>query len=108
MRRVLTSSSVVAFALLVVPAAATADDVQTVVVAVGQTVARDVGWAMGHHCDDPELVRAEMRNKDQETNAFVVTGRKIGKTLCRVGTYQVEGRPTYLFEVTVVPARAAQ
>jgi hypothetical protein len=90
------------------PAVAAAEEVHEIVVAVGQTVERDVAWAMGHHCDDPELVRAEMRNKDRESNLFVVTGRKVGKTLCRAGTYHVEGRPTYLFEVTVVPARATK
>ena len=90
--------------LVVTPVLAGGEDVQKIVVPVGETVERDVGWAMGHHCDGPELVRAEMRNKDRETNTFVVTGRKVGKTMCRVGTYLVEGRPSFLFAVEVVPA----
>lgn len=83
---------------------ALAEDRQTIVVTVGQTVERDVGWAMGHVCDDPAIVDATMRNKDPETNAFVVTGKQVGTTTCRAGTHQVENRPTFLFDVRVVAA----
>jgi len=76
-----------------------------ITVEVGKTVETEVGFAMGHLCDDETLVRAEMKNKNAETNVFAVTGVKVGTTLCRAGTATVENRPTYLFEVTVVPAQ---
>ena len=81
---------------------ALAEQPESITVRVGQTVAREVGWAMGVRCDDPELVHAEMRNTDPDTNVFVVTGRKPGTTICRAGTYHVENRQTFLFEVTVL------
>ena len=86
---------------------ALAEERRAITVAVGQTVEVEVGFAMGHLCDDPEVVRARMRDKTRETNAFVVTGLRPGTTLCRVGTVAVEDRPTFLYEITVVPARPA-
>lgn len=74
------------------------------VVEVGQTVSREVGYAMGHLCDDETILRAEMKNGTVDNNLFVVTGVKPGTTLCRAGT--VQDRPTILFEVRVVPRRA--
>lgn len=73
-------------------------------VRVGETVTADVGFAMGHLCDDDKLVRGEMRNKDADNNVFAVTGLAVGTTLCRAGTVTVENRPTYLFAITVRPA----
>lgn len=74
-------------------------------VEVGKAVETEVGFAMGHLCDDETLVRAEMKNKNADTNVFAVTGVKVGTTLCRAGTITVENRPSYLFEVTVVAAQ---
>ena len=78
----------------------------SLVVEVGQTVTREVGYAMGHLCDDETILRAEMKNGTPENNLFVVTGKKPGTTLCRAGT--VQDRPTVLFEVRVVPKRPAR
>lgn len=83
-----------------------AEDRERITLKVGQILEREVGWAMGSVCDDPRLVRAEMRNKDPETNVFVVTGLAAGTTVCRAGTYNVEDRPSYLYEITVVAAPA--
>lgn len=85
-------------------ALASADDQTAVTVRVGETVTTDVGYAMGFFCDNEKVVRAEMRNKDADTNVFGVTGLAVGTTLCRVGTVTVENRPTYLFEITVTKA----
>jgi len=89
-------------AMFAAPARLRADDTIHLTLQVGQTVARDVGFAMGHLCDDETIVKAEMRNKTAETNSFVVTGLRPGTTLCRAGTNTVEDRPTFLFEITVV------
>lgn len=83
-----------------------ADDRVAIKMRVGETVATEVGYAMGHLCDDERIVRGEMRNKNADTNEFVVTGLAVGTTLCRAGTVTVENRPTYLFEIIVVPAAA--
>ncbi len=81
-----------------------ADQPQKIRLEVGATTSREVGWAMGSVCDDDTIVAAEMRNKDRDTNVFVLKGLKPGTTVCRAGTYDVEGRPSYLFEITVVRA----
>jgi len=81
------------------------EDRLAIKVELGKTVESEVGYAMGHLCDDETIVRGEMRNKDADTNVFAVTGLKLGTTLCRAGTLTVENRPTFLFEVTVVPAK---
>ena len=78
----------------------------SLVVEVGKTVSREVGFAMGHLCDDETILRAEMRNGTIDNNLFVVTGKKPGTTLCRAGT--VQDRPTILFEVRVVVATATR
>ncbi|MDB4961861.1 MAG: hypothetical protein JWP01_1860 [Myxococcales bacterium] len=94
--------------LLVGTTLAVADEERTAVtVAVGQTVELEVGYAMGHLCDSDSVVRAEMRNKNADTNVFAITGLAAGTTLCRAGTVTVENRPTVLFEITVVaPVRS--
>ena len=71
-----------------------------IVLEVGKTVSKEVGYAMGHLCDDETVVRAVMKNGTPDNNLFVVTGLKPGTTLCRAGT--VQDRPTLLFEITVV------
>lgn len=92
-------------ALAATAGVATADEERvSLVVEVGQTVSREVGFAMGHLCDDETILRAEMRNGTPENNLFVVTGKKPGTTLCRAGT--VQDRPTILFEIRVVPKPA--
>ncbi len=90
------------------PVAAQPEARQTITVAVGASSEVEVGFAMGHQCDDESIAAGEMRNKSEETNVFVVTGKKAGTTLCRAGTYLVEDRPSFLFEivVTAVPKPA--
>jgi hypothetical protein len=96
-------SVLVGILLLATPPLARADEERTKVeLVVGQSTEIEVGFAMGHHCDDEAIVGAEMKNKTQETNVFALTGKKPGTTLCRAGTYTVEQRPTFLFEITVV------
>ncbi|MBA3460178.1 MAG: hypothetical protein H0T46_09475 [Deltaproteobacteria bacterium] len=92
----------VALVLLLTPLAG-AEDRVPLVVEVGKTVSTEVGYAMGHLCDDETVVRAAMKNGTPENNLFVVTGLKPGTTLCRAGTMQ--DRPTLLFEIKVVPAK---
>src|SRR4051794_3974441 len=77
-------------------------------VIVGKSVATDVGFARGSYCDDTDIARAEMREKTAETNSFVVTGVKVGTTLCRAGSATDLGRPSYVYKVTVVAAVASQ
>ena len=96
-------------ALLVTAVPAGAEDREPLEVEVGQTVSREVGYAMGYLCDDETILHAEMRNGTPDNNLFVVTGKKPGTTLCRAGT--VENRPTVLFEVKVIeppPAKPAK
>lgn len=85
---------------------ASAQDALPLVVEVGKTVEVEVGFAMGHVCDDNSILRAEMRNKNPATNVFVVTGVKVGTTLCRAGTNSIQDRPSFLFQVSVVEAQA--
>jgi hypothetical protein len=70
---------------------------------VGETAERDVGIALGYQCDDPALVRVEMRTKSEQANAFLVTGVAAGITRCRVGTDP--NRPSVVFEIRVSPRR---
>lgn len=90
-------------ALCIVPTLAHAEDRVPLTIELGKTVTEKVGYAMGHLCDDETIVRAEMKNGTVEDNLFVVTGKKLGTTLCRAGTMQ--DRPSVLFEITVVPAK---
>ncbi len=88
--------------ILLIATPALADEPRTrVELVVGQATAIEVGWAMGHQCDDESIVAAEMKNKDADTNVFALKGLKPGTTLCRAGTYLVEDRPTFLFEIVV-------
>jgi hypothetical protein len=72
-------------------------------VRVGETAERDVGIAVGYRCDDPALVRVEMRTRSEQANAFVVTGVQAGVTQCRVGTDPY--RPSFVYEIRVLPRR---
>jgi porphobilinogen deaminase len=66
---------------------------------VGQTIEREVGYAIGVRCDDPEVVTAEMKSRTSETNVLVLTGKRAGKTTCRAGTDP--NRVSYVFAITV-------
>jgi hypothetical protein len=72
-------------------------------VRVGETAERDVGIAVGYQCDDPALVRVEMRTRSEQANAFIVTGVQVGVTWCRVGTDPL--RPSFVYEIRVLPRR---
>ncbi len=99
-------SIVAVVAILGVPTSVGAEDRVPVVVEVAHTVSREVGFAMGHLCDDETVVRAEMKNGTIENNLFVVIGKKPGTTLCRAGV--VQDRPTILFEITVVARKRSR
>lgn len=83
-------------------AAADDDRIPVIEVAVGKTVEREVGYAIGYLCDDLTIIDVEMKAKTFENNAFVVTGKKVGATQCRVG--MDPDRPTILYDVRVVEA----
>ena len=94
-------------ALLLVASSAFADvgdGINHESIRVGQTIEREVGYAIGVRCDDPEIVTAEMKPRSAETNVLVITGKRIGKTMCRAGTDP--NRVSYVFSITVTaPAR---
>jgi hypothetical protein len=71
-------------------------------VAVGQTVQRQVGFALGLRCDDLSVAEVELRAGSPQSNVFVVTGVRPGATTCRVGT--TPNRPTFLYQIRVVPS----
>jgi hypothetical protein len=93
----------IAAVLCMVATSAVADDAMRIDVAVGETIERDVGFAIGLQCDDLAVVHAELHAGTPESNTFTVTGVAEGATRCRVGT--TPNRPTYLFEIHVVPPR---
>jgi hypothetical protein len=93
----------IAMILCLIAGIARADAAMRVEVAVGETIERDVGFAIGLQCDDLAIIRADLRAGTPESNTFIVTGVREGTTLCRVGT--MPNRPTYLFEIHVVAAR---
>ena len=88
---------------MLVGATALADTAPSeIVVAVNESVQRDVGYAIGFRCDDPEVLRGEMRTVDN-TNYFVITGKKAGTTTCRVGLDPQ--LPSMVFQIRVLPAQ---
>lgn len=93
----------IAALLGILAATARADDITRLEVAVGATIEREVGFAIGLLCDDTTIVQAEVRAGTPESNRFVVTGLKEGTTMCRVGT--APERPSFVFELHVVPPR---
>jgi hypothetical protein len=93
----------IAVILCIAAGSALADDATRIDVAVGETIERDVGFAMGLLCDDLGIIRAELRAGTPESNTFVVTGVTQGTTMCRVGT--TPNRPSYVFEIHVVAPR---
>jgi hypothetical protein len=74
-------------------------------VAVGDTVERDVGFALGLLCDDLTVIQAELRPGTPESNVFRVTGVQPGDTRCRVGTDP--SRPSFVFEIHVTARHTA-
>jgi len=72
-------------------------------VAIGETVSRDVGFALGLQCDDLSVIRANLRTAASGANVFDVTGVKLGDTVCRAGT--APNRPSYVFRIHVIAAR---
>ena len=72
-------------------------------ISVGQTIEREVGYAIGVRCDDPDTVTAEMKARSAETNVLLLTGKRAGKTTCRAGTDP--NRVSYVFEIVVKPKR---
>jgi len=89
----------IAVFLGVIATSAWADGTERLDVAVGETIERDVGFAMGLLCDDLTIIRADLRASTPESNTFTVTGIAEGTTMCRVGT--MPNRPTYVFEIHV-------
>jgi len=71
-------------------------------VSVGGKVERKVGNANGWFCDDPTLIDAKIETRE-ELNYWVVTGKKLGSTQCRVGTDTA--RASFVFDVTVTAPR---
>ena len=82
---------------------ALADDALRLEVCVGDTIERDVGFAIGLRCDDASIARAELGPGTPESNRFTVTGVTEGITTCRVGT--APERPSYVFEIHVIAPR---
>lgn len=93
------------FALLVVLAlagprvVAAEEGVVAVRLVLGETREIEVGFARMFRCDDLAVVGGEMRDKNAATNVFVVTGKQVGTTQCRVGLEV--NRPSLLFSITV-------
>src|SRR3954470_18761782 len=75
-------------------------------IGVGESAKRDVGYARGLHCDDPEVVAAEIATDTaRDTNVVTFTGAKVGHTQCRAGLDV--GRPAFVFTVDVTPKKSA-
>lgn len=79
---------------------ALADDAMRIDVAIGETVERDVGFAIGLRCDDLSILHVDLIPSTPASNAFRVTGVHEGTTMCRVGTAPF--RPSFVFEIHVV------
>jgi len=91
-------------ALVLLAAGSAHADAEVLEVEVGKTVEVLVGYAQGLICDDLTILDAEVRAKTEQNNVFVVTGKKPGSTLCRVGTDPLRVR--FMYDVHVVPAKA--
>jgi hypothetical protein len=79
---------------------ASADDDGVIAISIeaGQKVKKPVGNANGWFCDVPALVKADIVTEG-ETNYWVVEGRQMGRTTCRVGTDPT--RAVFIFDITV-------
>jgi len=76
---------------------------QPIEVELGKSVELDVGYARGVICDDLTIIDADLHAKTEQSNAFVITGKALGSTMCRVGTDALHVR--FLFDIHVVPAK---
>ena len=87
---------------LLLASSAFADDVPRIEVEVGKNFEKSVEYARGYMCDDPSILTAEMITR-KDRNYWVVTGVKVGETLCRVGLDRLQVH--YVFDVRVLPGR---
>ncbi|HEY5935559.1 MAG TPA: hypothetical protein VIU61_13005 [Kofleriaceae bacterium] len=91
-------------ALIASSQAALADAPARLDVAVGKTIEREVGIAIGYRCDEPTaIIAVEMRQKSEYANVAIITGKKAGTTTCRFGVDPMSYSVVY--EIRVVPAR---
>jgi len=73
-------------------------------VAVGKTIEREVGIAIGYRCDEPTaIIDVAMRQKSEYVNVAVITGKKAGTTTCRFGVDPMSYSEIY--EIRVVAKR---
>jgi hypothetical protein len=73
-------------------------------VAVGKTIEREVGIAIGYRCDEPTaIVDITMRQKAEYVNVATITGKKAGTTTCRFGLDPMSYSVVY--EIRVAPKR---
>jgi hypothetical protein len=91
---------VAALALVLGSGTALADGEIRLDVELGKTIEKDVGYSRGWMCDDPSLINADLVTRD-DRNVWIVTGAKLGHTLCRVGTDLSVPR-YYVFDLHVV------
>jgi hypothetical protein len=82
-------------------ATAADDGVMGLSVKVGETRSIDVGMAIGLVCDDLSIAKIELKAGNNTSNRLVVTGLKLGSTLCRVGN-DGQGKKT-MVQITVTP-----
>lgn len=87
--------------LLALALVALADGALAISVEVGTTIERPVANANGWFCDDPSLIDAAIVTRD-DVNYWIATGKRPGRTLCRVGTDVT--RASFVFDLTVRPA----
>lgn len=98
----LRASLVLAFAT--VAAADDAGNVRRETLTVGETVERDVGFAIGVVCDHPDVVGAAMKTAPSgKANVLVLTAKRPGQTTCRAGTDP--NRISFVYTVAVVAKR---
>lgn len=95
--------------LSAIAGSATADiavpgDYPKLTVPLGKTVEQNVQLARGRwYCDDPALISADLVTRG-EANYWVVTGKQLGSTQCRVGD-PVLG-PSIVYNVYVVEKKS--
>ncbi|MEJ7602865.1 MAG: hypothetical protein WKG01_33565 [Kofleriaceae bacterium] len=78
-------------------------DVPSLEVAVGDSIEREVGIAIGYRCDDPSLLGVAMRQKSNYVNVVTITGKQPGTTQCRFGIDPY--RYSELHTIRIVPRR---
>ncbi len=85
--------------LLVAASGAVANGQSGLQLELGKKVEINVGYARGWMCDDPSFVQADLVTRGDH-NVWIVTGVKLGQTMCRVGTDPFAY--SYVFDVRVV------